>query len=587
MGRFALGIKQPLVGDDDEVVGTVTMLVSEDTNAVSDYVNEHSPQAMRTKKTKTGIVLHPQPHDDPNDPLNWPRWRRDTALAVIGFHCFIGGGQTPILASGFKSMATEFDVTLSKLAYLVGGFMLALGVGSVVSAPVAILYGKRFTYLAGVVVLFVGSIWAGLSHSYASLLGARVLSGLGVSPCESLPSATIAEIYFLHERAYRVGIYTLLLLGGKNILPLVSGFVISDLGWNWVFWLLAIVVGLNFVLVFLFVPETFWDRSPVPHDRRSQKETESAREAFSRSGRSRSSLSVTLHVRAPPPDAEKDPPLSVSDHSSPTVAAAGRHAHFGPDADKAEPAKRTFVQELRVFSGRHTRDPFWKVACRPFVLFLYPAVLFATVLYSMSVVWLIVMSESLSEIFENDHYRMSATSVGLLYVSPFVGGILGTAAAGRVSDVIVRYLIRRNNGTYEPEFRLVMVLFVALSVTIGLMGFGWSAYEEDAWIVPTVFFGVISFGCCLGSTTAITFAVDSYRMYAGEALVTINFSKNVLGFVFSLFTNSFLDRAGYRTTFLTFGGIQLAICLFAVPLYVYGKCLRHWTERKQFMYYLA
>src|SRR5438045_6733925 len=46
--------------------------------------------------------------------------------------------------------------------------------------------------------------------------------------------------------------------------------------------------------------------------------------------------------------------------------------------------------------------------------------------------------------------------------------------------------------------------------------------SRDRWIVPTIFFGVISFGCSLGSTTAITFCVDSYRQYAGEALVTLN-----------------------------------------------------------------
>ena len=60
--------------------------------------------------------------------------------------------------------------------------------------------------------------------------------GLAVSPCECLPSATIAEIFFLHERAYRLGIYTLLLLGGKNLIPLVSAAIIEGLDWRWVFW---------------------------------------------------------------------------------------------------------------------------------------------------------------------------------------------------------------------------------------------------------------------------------------------------------------------------------------------------------------
>ena len=60
--------------------------------------------------------------------------------------------------------------------------------------------------------------------------------GIAVSPVECLPSATIAEIFYLHERAYRLGIYTLLLLSGKNLVPLVSAAIIQGLDWQWVFW---------------------------------------------------------------------------------------------------------------------------------------------------------------------------------------------------------------------------------------------------------------------------------------------------------------------------------------------------------------
>ena len=31
------------------------------------------------------IVLVPQPSDDPNDPLNWPMWQRDSLLALYAF----------------------------------------------------------------------------------------------------------------------------------------------------------------------------------------------------------------------------------------------------------------------------------------------------------------------------------------------------------------------------------------------------------------------------------------------------------------------------------------------------------------------
>jgi len=64
----------------------------------------------------------------------------------------------------------------------------------------------------------------------------QLLTTYILGPVECLPSATIAEIFFLHERAFRIGIYTLLLLGGKNLVPLVSAVVINSLGWRWVFW---------------------------------------------------------------------------------------------------------------------------------------------------------------------------------------------------------------------------------------------------------------------------------------------------------------------------------------------------------------
>ena len=167
------------------------------------------------------------------------------------------------------------------------------------------------------------------------------------------------------------------------------------------------------------------------------------------------------------------------------------------------------------------------MAVRPFILFAYPSILWSTLVYSLSIGWLIVLSETVASIFENkESYNFTPLQTGLVYVSPFVGGVLGTAVAGKVSDIIVRFMSRRNGGIYEPEFRLVMAVPVTLSTCLGLMGFGWSAQERDNWVVPTIFFGIISFGCSLGSTTSITFAVDSYRQYAGEALVTLNFSKS-------------------------------------------------------------
>lgn len=245
---------------------------------------------------------------------------------------------------------------------------------------------------------------------------------------------------------------------------------------------------------------------------------------------------------------------------------------------------KSFSQQLRIHHGRLNQDKWWKAAVRPFILFCYPAVLWSAAIYACSIGWLIVISESVAVIYREGSYKFSALSTGLVYISPFIGGVLGTAVAGKVSDIIVRALARRNGGLYEPEFRLVMAAPMAVTTVIGLMGFGWSAGQNDSWIVPTIFFGVVSFGCSLGSTTSITFCVDSYRQYAGEALVTLNFSKNIFhGLVFSLFVTKWLTHDGSKTVFVWIGIIQLIVLLFTIPMYIFGKRARMWTVRKNLM----
>ncbi|KAJ5179282.1 hypothetical protein N7492_002492 [Penicillium capsulatum] len=620
-------------------------------------------RAPQQKRTADGqIVLNPQPDDSMNDPLNWPVWQRDAALISLGFYCLMGGGMTTILAAGFNSVAATYNVTTQQVAFTTGLYMLGLGLGSVVMSPTAIIFGKRPVYLLGAVLFVISGVWCALSPNYPSLVVARVFQGFAVSPVECLPSATIAEIYFLHERAYRVGIYTLLLLGGKNLVPLASAAVIGSLGWRWVFWIVAIIVGGCGILLFFFVPETFWDRTPRPRKRRphahrtvSDLVTHGFRGRRSHAHLAGDAPEATTeqgvatprrkpkhaHVGFAVDDPENEKPPEGSDLISPTVDTprnedaiprppvpatdngdgllhpppahvsttnpgeleAARSAAVSPTRSESlehgaslrsalqytnqlrDREKVPYLQMLKVWNGRMTPENWLKIAARPFILFAYPSVLWSTVVYALSVGWLIVLSESVAFIFESkEHYGFTALQAGLIYISPFVGGLLGTAVAGKVSDIIAKFLTRRNGGIYEPEFRLIMAIPIALSTTIGLMGFGWSAQLMNAWIVPTIFFGMISFGCCLGSTTAITFCVDSYRQYAGEALVTLNFSKNVLhGLIFSLFIVDWLEADGSRTVFLAIGGIQLACLLMTIPMYIYGKRARMWTVRKRLM----
>lgn len=200
------------------------------------FDEEEEEEAGRAKTTEEGVILVPQPDETGNDPLNWPTWKRDCALIAVGLYCAVGGGMTPILAAGFNDVAREYKVNVGDVSLTTGLYMLGMGLGSVIWSPTAILWGKRPVYLASVVLFLLSNVWCSTAKTFPSLIVARIFQGFAISPVECLPSATVAEIYFLHERAFRLGIYTLLLLGGKNLVPLISAAIISSLGWHWVFW---------------------------------------------------------------------------------------------------------------------------------------------------------------------------------------------------------------------------------------------------------------------------------------------------------------------------------------------------------------
>jgi len=141
-----------------------------------------------------------------------------------------------LIVSKLTYTPLDYDVPVERVALTSGLYMMGLGIGSTIFSPTAILYGKRPVYLFSAVIFILSSVWCALSPNFISLLIARICQGIAVSPVECLPSATIAEIFFLHERAYRIGIYTLLLLGGKNLVPLVSAVIMEALDWRWVFW---------------------------------------------------------------------------------------------------------------------------------------------------------------------------------------------------------------------------------------------------------------------------------------------------------------------------------------------------------------
>lgn len=105
--------------------------------------------------------------------------------------------------------------------------------------------------------------------------------------------------------------------------------------------------------------------------------------------------------------------------------------------------------------------------------------------------------------------------VGYLYTGPFIGAMIGLVLSALLTDSMNKVMIRLNRGKYEPEFRILLVVFQLIFACMGLYGFGWTAnnVQKYSWLLPDVFFAFLIIGMVMGAVAASLYIVDAHRMW--------------------------------------------------------------------------
>jgi MFS family permease len=125
--------------------------------------------------------------------------------------------------------------------------------------------------------------------------------------------------------------------------------------------------------------------------------------------------------------------------------------------------------------------------------------------------------------------------------------VLGAYIGGPLGDRYGTWKARKNNGTYSPENRLVLILIPVILVPIGLLMFGFGAQKKLPWAVMYVGYGFINVGLTGTANIAMVYVVDSYFPVHAEALLLVNGLKNIVAFGFSYGAIPWAATDGYQT----------------------------------------
>lgn len=128
---------------------------------------------------------------------------------------------------------------------------------STISVPIfgklSDMYGRKWFYIAGVVVFLIGSGLSGLSADIWQLIAFRGLQGLGAGIIAANAFAIIADLIPPADRGKWQGAFGAVFGLSSVVGPTIGGFLTDNLSWRWVFYVnLPVGIIALAALVFLF-----------------------------------------------------------------------------------------------------------------------------------------------------------------------------------------------------------------------------------------------------------------------------------------------------------------------------------------------
>jgi EmrB/QacA subfamily drug resistance transporter len=116
-------------------------------------------------------------------------------------------------------------------------YLLTSAVTVPLFGKLADLFGRKHVFIIGTIVFLIGSALCGLAHTMEQLILFRAIQGIGAGAVMPVTNTIIADIYPHEKRAKMLGLTSLAWGIAGVIGPLVGGFFVDQLSWNWVFYI--------------------------------------------------------------------------------------------------------------------------------------------------------------------------------------------------------------------------------------------------------------------------------------------------------------------------------------------------------------
>jgi EmrB/QacA subfamily drug resistance transporter len=190
----------------------------------------------------------------PHSPTRPAPSRRWLALAVLCLSLFIVTLDNTVLNVALPTLVRDLGATSSQLQWIVDAYVIVFAGLILVSGSLADRFGRKRTFIVGLILFAAGSTWAAYSGSVGMLIAARASMGIGGSLIMPSTLAIITDVFSEPRQRQRAfGFWAATSGAGIALGPIVGGLLLAHFWWGSVFLInvpiAAIAVGCAVPLV--------------------------------------------------------------------------------------------------------------------------------------------------------------------------------------------------------------------------------------------------------------------------------------------------------------------------------------------------
>ncbi|WP_422419627.1 MFS transporter [Pseudomonas sp. GZD-222] len=164
------------------------------------------------------------------------------------------------LNAAYPLLGRELHASVAQLSWTSNLYMLGLTLVIPLGNWLASRLGERTTLLLSLTLFGLGSALAGSAETIGSLLGWRLLQGLGGGLLIPVGQAMAYRLYPPDQRRHLTSLVMMVGLLVPALSPALGGVVVDHASWRWIFFAMLPLTLLTAVLVLAWLPA----RQPLP-----------------------------------------------------------------------------------------------------------------------------------------------------------------------------------------------------------------------------------------------------------------------------------------------------------------------------------